>query len=279
MNTAVRILHAHQPQSLQSLWEGADRNFGWRNSTRNPTSSRRLHVPPVDVLAEFLDDHPDFSVGATGMVTTEVALDQADFGREKTVLLQALRALPHPLTTRNALIETCAAAGTPRATAGVLITYVEFVERVETNVWGIRGACNDVPRAHIDDLKRQAAEEAAAFDTARTHGESTGKRRLWFAQRITPTFLNSGVLSNDWHRNLLDGSRYAVTDGIDGEQEGSLRFAGSFCHGYMKILIKHRPSAGDAVRVTVDRDTGAAVVEIGGEELLTTPPYLEDPGD
>jgi hypothetical protein len=150
----------------------------------------------------------------------------------------------------------------------VLITYSECVKRFAANVWGLRGAAPTVEE--IARLQEGAKLRSRDVDGARVSGR-TPSGRPWFARRITQSFLYSGVMSNDWEKNLLNGRTFELVDGADGEPAGQLRFSDAFNYGYTTWLRRNDVHVGDVVRVTVDLMENSCIVELGGEELISEP--------
>lgn len=268
VNVSLRVLRVQQPQTTSALHGGLDRNYTWRSSSGR---GEPPVLPPAAILASFYRSHPSFDLIGEDRVMASEELDDDILGPEKLALVGVLRQQAHPAMSRNDLIAACAEIGMSRATTGVYLTYAECLTRVGPNVWGIRGV--DIPDDYVRKLQRDADRVSREFDTQRVEGR-TPDGVLWFAQRISAAFLNSGVLPNTWHRAVLADRRLRITDGIDEEDIGVLRFSGGFSHGYNRILRKHNARVGDVVRVTIDLVATCTVVELGGEELLGAPPDL-----
>jgi len=267
VNVSLRILTVLEPQTLEDMHEGVERAFTWRASTGGDRF-KALLAPELEILPDFYVSHPAFRITEDGHVRATVSLPMEALGPEKMTMVGVLRAQNPPAMDRNSLIAACVDMGMSVSTAGVLVTYGEFIKRFAMNVWGLRGI-------HLSDrevalLQAEAKNRSALVDGTRVSGR-TPTGRPWFARRITPSFLFSGVMSHDWERGRLQESRFDVIDGLDGERVGQLRFSGGFNYGYTSWLRKNGAKVGDVIRVTVDEDEGQCIVELGDEELLTEP--------
>ncbi|MGY1771949.1 hypothetical protein [Blastococcus sp. SYSU D00813] len=267
VNVSLRILSVLEPQSLEDMHEGVARAFAWRASTGGERF-KSLIAPEISVLSEFYVDHPAFHVLEDDCITAVSTLPLDSLGPEKAIMVELLRAQEPPVMDRNSLIAACVGAGMSSGTAGVLITYGEFIKRYGPNVWGLRGA--RVSDRQVAEVQAEAKARTTQIDATRIVGR-TATGRPWFARRVTPSFLYSGVMSNDWERHTLDGARLEVVDGLDGESVGQLRFSGSFNYGYAAWLKKNDVKVGDVIRVTVDLNVNQCIVELGDEELLAEP--------
>lgn len=268
VNTSQRILAVHQPQTLESMLEGLSRNYSWRNSTGRSSQSAELEVPAVEVLRVFYANHPAFDVDPDQAIRSAQPIDIETLGPEKLALVGVLRAQERPAMSRNDLIEACRSEGMSTATTSIFLTYAECIENFGHNVWGLRGT--DIPGSYVEDLQRSARSRNRAMDRERQEGTTQGGRP-WFAQRLTPGMLYSGVLASKWTENLEEDAALTIFDGTDGEATGSLRRSGLFMYGLSKLIRKNRPAVGDFVRVTLYRDGGFAVAEVGGPELAECP--------
>ena len=268
VNTSQRILAVHQPQTLESMLDGVKRNYSWRNSTGRSSQSAELQVPAVDVLRAFYADHPTFDLDHDEAIRSAQPVDIETLGPEKLTLVGVLRAQERPAMSRNDLIEACSAEGMSTATTSIFLTYAECIENFGPNVWGLRGT--DVPVSYVEDLQRSARSRNRAMDRERHEGTTEGGRP-WFAQRLTPGMLYSGVLASKWTESLKEDAALTIFDGTDGKATGSLRRSGLFMYGLSKLIRKNRSAVGDFVRVTLYRDDGFAVAEVGGPELAECP--------
>ncbi|MGY1988059.1 hypothetical protein ACI792_17720 [Blastococcus sp. SYSU DS0669] len=266
VNVSLRILAAWEPQTLEDMHEGVTRSFSWRASTGGD-KFRDLVPPDVAILLEFYRSHPAFRV-KDGQIVAATPLPLEALGPEKMTMVGVLRAEVPPALDRNSLIAACVESGMQASTAGILITYAEFVKRFAPNVWGLRGV--NLSSEQIARIQAEAKVRSALVDGSRIAGRTvTG--RPWFARRITPSFLFSGVMSHDWEKRELDGCQLDLIDGLDGEPVGQLRFANGFNYGYNSWLRKHEAGVGDVIRVTVDKAEEHCVIELGGEEMLSPP--------
>jgi hypothetical protein len=266
VNVSLRVLAAWEPQGLADMHEGVTRSFSWRASTGGERF-RDLIPPDVAVLLEFYRSHPAFTV-TDGQIVAATPLPLEVLGPEKMTMVGVLRAEVPPALDRNGLIAACVASGMQASTAGVLITYAEFIKRFAPNVWGLRGA--KLSSEQVAQIQAEAKVRSTLVDGSRVSGR-TATGRPWFARRITPSFLFSGVMSHDWEKGELDGCQLEVIDGLDGEPAGQLRFANGFNYGYNSWLRKHDAKVGDVIRVTVDKLEDHCVIELGGEEMLSPP--------
>ena len=267
VNTSQRILVVHQPQHLSSLIEGVSRNYSWRNSSGRVAQGAELQVPPPEILSEFYAHHPTFTMNA-GLISSVDPIDIDSLGPEKLTLVGLLRAQPWPVMSRSDLIEACRAEGMNTGTASIFLTYAECIENFGWNVWGLRGT--KVPADVIDDLQRSARERSRNFDREFHEGVTEGGRP-WFAQRLAPGALHSGVIVTRWSSNLEEDDRLAVIDGTDGERSGTLRRSGNFIYGLSNLIRRNRPDVGDYIRLVLYRQDGYAVADVGGQELTECP--------
>lgn len=269
VNTSLRILTVHDPQTLESMLEGVVRNYTWRNSTGGSSRSVELQVPPQGVLRSFYSCHPSFSVDDKGLIASRDVLDEETLGPEKLTLVGVLRAQEWPAMTRNDLLAACSSEGMNTATVSIFLTYAECIQNFGRNVWGLRGT--RVPEEVVEALQRDARARSRAIDRE-WHDGVTAAGRPWFTQRITPGMLYSGVvIVPRWSGNLHEDAALAILDGVDGQKVGRLRRSGSFLYGLGGVIRRNEPSVGDFCRITLYADDGYAVVEIGDRELTETP--------
>ncbi len=267
VNTCLRVLAVIQPQTLSDLHEGVVRSFTWRASTGGSRFDD-LVPPSEEVLAGFLHDHPAFRVVDGNNIYAQEAIELDELGPEKAAMVELLRAQPHTVMHRNAVIEACVAMGMNQSTASVFLTYAECIKRFGHNVWGLRGA--SVPPEALEQVQARAKRERQAVDSRKLTGV-TASGRPWMARVITPTILYSAVLPFDWGREALAGRALRLVDGSDGEEQGLLRFTSNFNYGYAGLFAKNRPKIGHVIRVVADLEEDMALVELGGEELLSEP--------
>lgn len=267
VNNSLRILAVFQPQTLEDMVGGIERNYTWRNSTGGADRKIALEVPPVNVLASFYASHPEFVI-SDGIVSSAAEIDPEILGPEKLTLVSVLRDQPWCAMSRNDLIAACAAEGMRTSTVQVFLTYAECIKNVGHNIWALRGVA--VPPAAVEEMQQSARSGARAFDKRAASGTTAGGRP-WLAQRISPGVLYSGVLSGRWTRHLPEDGQLSLIDGVDGDKVGTLKRSGDLMHGFARLLRKHQPRVGDAMRVTLYMEDGYSVVEIGGDELLEEP--------
>ena len=267
VNTSLRILAVIQPQSLTDMHEGIVRHYRWRSASgsgRFPT----LTAPYPSQLSAFYASHPAFALDRDDCVIARQPVDIESLGAEKLAMVGVLRSQPFWVMDRNSLIDACRDAGMKAATAGVFTTYAECIKNFGHNVWGLRGAV--VPDEVVLATQRRARVTRQSYDRHCVRG-ATQSGRPWMARKVTPTFLNSGVMPFDWGKDALADRKLTALDMLDGEQIGTLRFVNGFNYGYVPYIGKHSMSVGDVIRVLADPESGVCHIESGGDELLSEP--------
>jgi len=190
VNTSLRILAVHEPQTLVDMAGGLERHYTWRNSTGGAAQRGHMGVPPQDVVGAFYASHPAFTVDGHGHVSAATPADpQTLLGPEKLAMVAVLREQPWSAMSRNDLIAACTAEGMQIGTVQVFLTYAECITNHGHNVWGLRGM--HVPGPVVRRLQDTARGTARAFDKVRLAGISP-RGRPWFAQRLTPPSCTPG---------------------------------------------------------------------------------------
>lgn len=267
VNTSLRILAVMEPQTLEDMHEGVARNYRWRSAT-GTGRLLELRVPGLCELSAFYDSHPAFEFTADRRLVANQPVDIESIGAEKLAMVGVLRSQPFGVMDRNSLLNACREAGMKAATATVFTTYAECIKNFGPNVWGLRGAV--VPEEVIHATQRHARTASKTHDRRNVDG-TTESGRPWMARKVTPSFLNSGVIPFDWGKNQLTDSKLIAIDMLDGEPVGSLRFVNNFNYGYIPFLGKHSLSVGDVIRVLADPESDRCHIEFGGDELLSQP--------
>ena len=268
VNTSLRILAVIQPQRLEDMHEGVARHYRWRSSS-GAERLLELAAPEPSVLAAFYESHPAFAFDSADQTVTALRpVDIESLGVEKLAMVGVLRSQPFGVMDRNSLIDACREVGMKGSTAGIFITYAECIKNFGHNVWGLRGSV--VPDDVVLSTQRRARATRQNHDRRCVMG-ATATGRLWMARKVTPTFLNSGVMPFDWGKKQLADRKLAAVDMVDGEPVGALRFVKGFNYGYVPYLSKHRLSVGDVIRVLADPESDTCHIESGGDELLSEP--------
>jgi hypothetical protein len=96
VNTSLRILSAHQPQTMTDMIGGVERAYSWRNSTSGASRRFALELPPEDVVEAFYRGHPLFSVDGDGMISSTETVDPEILRPEKLTLAGVLWQQPWP---------------------------------------------------------------------------------------------------------------------------------------------------------------------------------------
>ena len=267
VNLSQRVLSVHSPQTISSLQEAVRRTFTWRSATGADTP---LREPSRDVLRLFYVSHPAFDVDGD-TVTSLLPLTNVKLGDEKSILVEILRAAPHPALDRAQLVRQCREAGMSAGTIGVYTTYAEILERVSDGVWALRGV--PIPESYVSTLKVDAKERRDAFEKRLETGV-TQTGRPWMCQRLTESVTQSSVLGWNFHREQLRGNEFRIIDAEDGEELGWSKFSKGFNYGYGRVLQKYSAKEGDCIRLTFFIAEGYVLAEIGNEELMEAPADL-----
>jgi hypothetical protein len=268
VNTTLRMLAVHSPQTLLAIQEGLERHFSFRRASwSGKREFSELVVPERDLLHRFYCDHPDFEVEAKAVRSAHpISLDV--LGAETRYMVEVLLGSPYHAMNRLDLLEACTTGGMNSSTVNIWLTYSECFQQLASNVWGLRGVV--VPPDIVEGLQEQAIVRRQSTDNTSVCG-STASGHPWMARRLTPSQIFSKVIPFDWANATLEGVTLTAIDMEDGEPVGSLRFAGSFNWGYYRYFSKHRVKAGQVIRVTVDLEAEECYVELGGDELLDPP--------
>jgi hypothetical protein len=89
VNTSLRILSVIQPQTMEDMLGGVERNFRWRASTGGDRFAD-IAVPNIDDLAAFYASHPAFEASPSGKVTARTPVDMEFLGEEKITMVSTL---------------------------------------------------------------------------------------------------------------------------------------------------------------------------------------------
>jgi hypothetical protein len=181
VNVCTNMLSVTSPISISSLRDGIKREYTFRNLSGSGRVD--LRVPPVDVLRDFLRDHPDFVVEDNDGVRPRTPLDYRKLlGQTDQVLVDVLRSSPSTVLDRATIVRECVERGTNPQTVQVDLTYSCLVEHIDTNIWTLRGS--DVNPAAVEALRRSNAlrpKEKRVRDFGWTADGS-----LWIAAVVPP---------------------------------------------------------------------------------------------
>jgi len=260
INTLRSMLSVNSPQTVQSLQEGIHRNSKFR---------QRDIVPPVAALKAFLKVSPYFTV-SNGLVAPVEPLDYRELLGEVTAsMIDVLKASPYQVMDRATLAEACADAGIAAGTASVWTTYAEWMERVATNVWGLRGS-NPSP-AVVKEVQR-AAKARHQSEAHATGWTWTPDGEVALTMDVSTSSRTGGVFSFDVALSQTVGDRKFKMI-VDGVVVGELRMSAShlWTWGWAKAFAATGAKVGDVLRTTLDLNSGIATVIKGGRSLWQRP--------
>ena len=135
-NVTRRMLSVASPISVKKLRSGARRVARFRNSSNNWD----IRIPPIAIMSEFYDRHPEFEIDENGLVSSIEPLDyKQELGEGESVFVDVIRSTPTSLLDRMALRRECVKRGMNPNTFELGITYSAIIEHVDLNVWTLRG--------------------------------------------------------------------------------------------------------------------------------------------
>lgn len=257
-NAARAILSVNAPQTVGSIHEGFRRSQKFR---------QRDIVPTRVAVGEFLAAHPEFVVDVDS-VESVTRLDYHDvLGPVAAHVVDVLKSSPYGVMDRASMVDAVVDAGVSLATITVWTTYAEWIEHFAPNIWGLRGA--RVGPGVIDALKQSARRRTAAEPHER--GWSwTPTGNIAVVARVTTNFWQSGVVTiGPDLRRTLGASRFAAQCASGPCGELAIAEDHDWLWGWGRFMRALEVKIGQVVRAELNPGTGAAVLTVGGAELLS----------
>ncbi len=221
--------------------------------------SRRLAVvPPVGVLASFVERFKLASVSNRRASAMSPFADAIAPGSAESVLLSVLRT-HGPILRWDRFQELCVAAGMNPVTFGIYASGSPIIARVTRGIYSLVSA--DVPPGAVEELEREAVASRKPAEWG-----WTPRGTLWYALPITETVLAAGsVPVAQFVASIADGDWKACFDGR--QLDGSVRCGNRFLWGLRRPLINAGAEPGDVAILELDLSKRTVNITLGGEEL------------
>lgn len=259
-NLIKKMLSVASPQSVASLREGVRRSFRWRAATNK--RFRTLAVPPQNVLAKFLDRHPDFHLNGE-LVSAVKPLDCRKFlGEGEQVLVDVLRGISSGVMDRKTLITECLARGINENTLAVYTSYSPILDHIGVSLWQLRGV-------RVDPAAVEAVRQQNSLRTPQNRVQDFGWTKdckLWVAWTL-PSITSSRVFG-------IPGpiKRYLSARSFDAQPKDLERPLGRISitdegtsYGYAPFLRYSGADEGDTLKA--EFDLAAAKVQLSVNEF------------
>jgi hypothetical protein len=237
-----------------------------REGLRRRQAGRSWQPPPSStVLTSFYELDPQFDL-LDGRVRLAAGIEPVVFDGANAKIIEIFRHSDTPALTRNQFMDAAHRAGIPRASAQHYVTYHPLIERVGHNVWTLIGT--SVPPGVAESLREHARATSRPTESA-SGVDSQG--RPWFAVRLRPTEINSGVISLDkMTMSLVGGLKFALSTTMEGKDHPwNISTSEGFLYGLAGLMGRFDPDPGDVVRIVFNIHSQQACATLGGEELLT----------
>lgn len=237
-----------------------------REGLRRRQAGRSWQPPPSStILASFYERDPRFEFH-DGRVRLAESVKPDTFEGANALIVAIFTEADEPALTRNQFMEGARRKGIPLASAQHYVTYSPLIERVSHNVWTLLGTV--VPAGLAESLRDQARTASRPPESA-SGVDSQG--HPWFAFRLRPTELNSGVLSLDKMTALLiEGLRFSLSTTMEGGSAvWNISTSERFLYGLIGLIGRFDPEPGDVLRLVFDVHDLTACATLGSDELLT----------
>lgn len=144
--------------AVTQLWDGLKRYYTFFNTRTNGSSC--THLPPLEVVRQFLRAHPDFSLGADDRVAPVRPLDYREqLQPTQCAMVEALRSAPNCVMDRPALVRECERQGVSVQMVRRELKFGFLFARVSAKAWTLIGGPAAAAEAHP-----KAADWIAALD-------------------------------------------------------------------------------------------------------------------
>ena len=136
-NTVVSMLAVARQLTVDSLLDGLDRSYRFRNASRSRFD--QLRVPSRDAFIAYLRVHPEFDIVGSHVVLN-VPYEMHDIlGGEELTLVDILRSAPSGVLSLRDAAEACIARGMNKTTTYLYLRGLSTVEEVSDGHFALRG--------------------------------------------------------------------------------------------------------------------------------------------
>jgi len=262
-NTSRKILSVISPQKIFDIREGIRRAYNKRSLSS--TSFKRLIIPPIAVLTEFFQRHPEFRVEGEYVYFNDILNYKQELGDVECVLVEAVRSTPLGVIDRESLAKYCISRGMNDSTFTVMTTYSPILEHVETSIWKLRGSKIDSASIHaVRIISKLKPRNKRVLDFG---WNNDGK--LWIAVRVPLLTSNFVIGSPGSIRRLLSGQTYIAFDKDDMKQCGNIIFdERGTSYGYGVFARKIGLDLNDILLAEFDLAKNVVYLSVGDEDLL-----------
>jgi hypothetical protein len=223
--------------------------------------SRRLQsVPPIKVLAVFLEKQGLAQVTGDEVVARQIIPNAIELGSAEDTMIKVFRA--HGSVLRgDRLQELCIEAGMKPVTAGIYMSISPIVTRVARAVYALVGS----------KIEPGVAEEISA-DIVKSRRRAdfgwSGRGSLWCAIQVSRNALTSGAVHlPSFVTNMVEGQDWKIRS--DGKPFGTvLKARNKFAWSLAKPLDRLGAEPGDLCILDFDLTDRTVEVLVGGEDLV-----------
>jgi hypothetical protein len=254
-NVTRAMLSVVSPLPIATAREGLRRRYRFRGVAI---------IPPREILLEFYQAHPEFTIEDGSNVGSTIALDyRAELGSTEQSFVEVLRSAPTGVLDRATFEAGVLDRGVNANTFSVYTTYSPILDHLGLDLWALRGV--QVDPAAVEALRRANAQRPRER-RVQDYGW-TPDGLLWLAVRVPrtssmvvgiPAAISDYVLDRRFPAKATDGS--PVGEVVVGENGTSW--------GYGPFLSRMGADEGDVLRIEFDLVNETAHLKVGGDDLI-----------
>ena len=267
-NVTRKMLSVASPIHVLEIRDGLNRVIkhrvsGFRNRTKVAWSPI---VPPRSVLKCLYENHPDFHINDSGMVSHVGPLDYAcELGQNERIMVDVIRSSPAVCLDRQSLVRECLARGVNEGIFNMLGTFSPVIKHLGRNIWSLQGV--KIDSAVVEALRRSNAlrpRQRRVLD----HGW-TSEGWPWVAVRIPAPPFGSFVFNVPKQiKEYIAGRDFTGTDEF-GKSDWKIRVSpDGIMVGSGPFLVRSGAEEGDIFIVEFDLLNRNAVLRLGNDDSL-----------
>lgn len=263
-NVARKMLSVTSPIHAQKIRNGMRRVASWRNST---VANRRwpFRAPPTQIVRRFLEQHSEFSVDESGLVSSNLELDYVhELGDAERAIVEAIRSSPTRILDRQSIRDKCLSKGINAHSVEVLLSYSPLIEHLGVNLWTIAGTAIDP--ASLEAVKTANAERPREKRISDFGWTESGD--IWIAVVIPAYHTSSFVFGIPGGvKRFLCGQKFSILD-ESGRERGHIGVTDTgAAYGAGPTLRRKAADTGDTMLCEFNLTRNVVMIRVGGEEL------------
>jgi len=240
-----------------------------RNGLMRP--HRSPAAPPLPVLSQLCRD---LGLEVDGdLVRTRKPVRPQDVLAEHELTFFEILSADGPLLPRRDLEKRCLQRGMNRNSFNVYVSTSPILARFGRGLHGLRGAQLGPGEAEVQRRPARLSGNVTNFGWKKSGVP-------WIARRLTEATIRSGFMVVPAAMSDAVGEGRLPLLTVDGLQVGNLGWRRAHAWGLSPAFRRCRPNVGDVMILEIDRKSAAAIIHLGGPELLVQgPPEMNVPAD